>query len=333
MRALFVFVVCCVFGLVLSAEQTKISPSSSPLTPAAQNARFVEDKHSKEQHNRISNQATNVVSALKEQELISVFGHIWNSADANQRAEFSSAFGAKIDKADPTSRIRLPSTTPTIISDFSSLYGQVVPARRVEFVKKTLWDQLPIKTQNSLLSFIRLTENQHSNSNSKSKSGVTATTDPIRVWTSTGSDYSYYDACGGCDDWTVCEKTTGTNICIAPCTQQSDCFALFDSVRGRQYNGGCDIIQKQCIGFLQQPRISGTLPSIQLQKFRDWTIGRGIVVDPTGVVSDWGPKSKDQQMKGLSVNSNSTSIPTGTASAVTLSWIASVVIFGINLVY
>jgi len=295
-----VFVVIGLFGLVFSTEQTKVSPATSPLIPP-QNPRFVENAHLKEEHERLSHKAKIVVSALKEHEIISVFGHIWNSANAKQRTDFSNAFGAKINKADPRSQIRSKSTTPTIISDFESLYDQVTPSRRVEFVKKTLWDQLPETAQSNLLNFIRLGESQHSHSSSQSSSksdskSSASGSEPIRVWTSGGSDYSYYDTCGDCDDWTECETSSGPNVCVTPCTDHAQCFALFDSVRGRQYNGGCDVTEAQCVGFKEQKRMSGTFPQPQLQNFQAWAGGRGITVDADGVVTDWGPnwkKTKD----------------------------------------
>jgi len=335
MRGLYLLVVVCLFELAVSKVVGKEQISSSPLNPL-QVPRFVE-----EEHDRIRNEATTVVSALKEHEIISVFGHIWDSADANQRTEFSNAFGAKIKKADDQSQIRFPSTTPTIVSDFESLYHRVSPTRRVEFVKKTLWDQLPSVTQSNLLSFIGLESHSGSRSSSSSKSESRLGADPIRVWTSGGSDFSLYDACGDCDDWMVCETSTGPNVCITPCTQHEDCFALFDAVRGRQYNGGCDSSEKQCVGFKQQARIAGTLPAPQVQKFRDWALGRGVVVDKIGVVTDWGPnwKKTATNANGQLINSMgqvvSSISETGSSEATMWTWsgIALIVMVFVNLIY
>jgi len=206
-----------------------------------------------------------------------------------------------------------------------------------------LWDQLPEPAKVDLLSFIRISENEHDNRKSNSNSQVQ--TDPIRVWTGDGSDYSYYDACGSCDGWTVCQPSSGPDVCIMTCAQHSDCFALFDSVRGRQYNGGCDISLKQCIGFKLQPRISGTLPVAEVNKFRAWSVGRGIVIDSTGVVTDWGkdsavslPAVSNQKMVSSSVTTSKVASSGGSNSGAaspkwTLSLIAVVVILYVNLIY
>jgi len=139
------------------------------------------------------------------------------------------------------------------------------------------------------------------------------------VFTSGGTDYSYYDACGNCNDWDVCQATSGLNICIKTCAVHTDCFAFFDSIRGRQYNGGCDIQQKICHGFMLQSRLSGTLNSDFVQIFRDYAIGKGIVVDSKGIVTDWGPGMTQKLVtQGFNVSSFTVSSSSNTSSTISL---------------